>query len=126
MRDPVHLIAPTSATTTATNGLADLFVHEKEVGKGELNNATSWDDFPNGRFGDFKSPAFDIQGLWGGVSIPVSVIIFACGLLLHRHVVRRSSTMGSSEITLRSHSALLGLPQFFNINHTIFACPSFC
>ena len=37
-----------------------------EAGRGELNNAASWDDFPNGRFGDFKSPAFGDQTLWGG------------------------------------------------------------
>lgn len=32
-----------------------------EPGKGEVNNASTWDEFPNGRFGDFKSPAFGTQ-----------------------------------------------------------------
>ena len=71
MADPVHLVAPTHATTTATIELANLANHDGEAGKGELNNAATWDDFPNGRFGDFKSPAYGIQGPWGGLSLPV-------------------------------------------------------
>lgn len=34
------------------------------MGKGEINNAATWDEFPNGRFGDFKSPAYGIPALW--------------------------------------------------------------
>ncbi|CCA73873.1 related to MET12-methylenetetrahydrofolate reductase [Serendipita indica DSM 11827] len=34
------------------------------AGKGELNAAGTWDEFPNGRFGDFKSPAFGVKDLW--------------------------------------------------------------
>jgi len=61
-----RLITPSSATTSATKTLATLLVAQSEAGRGELNNAASWDDFPNGRFGDFKSPAFGDQDLWGG------------------------------------------------------------
>lgn len=45
----------------------------QDAGRGELNNAATWDDFPNGRFGDFKSPAFAFgnQDLWGGSGISV-------------------------------------------------------
>jgi methylenetetrahydrofolate reductase (NADPH) len=60
------LITPSNATTSATKSLATLLVAQSEAGRGELNNAATWDDFPNGRFGDFKSPAFGDQDLWGG------------------------------------------------------------
>jgi methylenetetrahydrofolate reductase (NADPH) len=66
------LITPTSAASTATSGLVSLTNKSKtEQGKGELNNAATWDDFPNGRFGDFKSPAFGNQDPWGGSGIAV-------------------------------------------------------
>jgi methylenetetrahydrofolate reductase (NADPH) len=70
--DTQHLISPEGAATTATNALANMSVTDAEAGRGELNNAASWDDFPNGRFGDFKSPAFGNQDPWGGWSISVS------------------------------------------------------
>ena len=35
-------------------------------GKGEATSASTWDEFPNGRFGDFKSPAYGVQDPWGG------------------------------------------------------------
>lgn len=62
-------ITPTSATDSATTGLTNIPHSDGEAGRGELNNAASWDDFPNGRFGDYKSPAFGNQGPWGGVGI---------------------------------------------------------
>ncbi|KAF8643881.1 hypothetical protein AX16_008897 [Volvariella volvacea WC 439] len=63
------LVTPATATNDATLGLIDIPQTSNEAGRGELNNAASWDDFPNGRFGDFKSPAFGDQGLWGGQTI---------------------------------------------------------
>lgn len=65
------LIKPSTATSTAKEGLANIAPAQAEVGSGELNNAASWDDFPNGRFGDFKSPAFGVgeHGQWGTVGI---------------------------------------------------------
>lgn len=71
MGPPDLLITPTSATDTATSTLATISVTDGEAGRGELNNAATWDDFPNGRFGDFKSPAFGDQDLWGGSGISV-------------------------------------------------------
>jgi hypothetical protein len=59
------IVTPSTATTTATLGLANLLPTETEAGRGELNNAATWDEFPNGRFGDFKSPAFGEQDPWG-------------------------------------------------------------
>ncbi len=35
-----------------------------QAGKGALNNYSTWDEFPNGRFGDAKSPAFGQTDLW--------------------------------------------------------------
>jgi methylenetetrahydrofolate reductase (NADPH) len=69
--DSTLITSPRHATDTATSGLANIPATDSEVGRGELNNATSWDDFPNGRFGDFKSPAFGNQGPWGGPGISV-------------------------------------------------------
>ncbi|KAL0946510.1 hypothetical protein HGRIS_012726 [Hohenbuehelia grisea] len=59
---------PTRATNSAKLGLVELPSIE-EAGKGELNKAATWDDFPNGRFGDFKSPAYGDQGPWGGTQM---------------------------------------------------------
>ena len=65
------LIAPITAANNAAKGLASLPTTDGEVGRGELNNAATWDEFPNGRFGDFKSPAYGNQGLWGSPVISV-------------------------------------------------------
>ncbi|CAA7271526.1 unnamed protein product [Cyclocybe aegerita] len=67
--DLTVLTTPTLATTLATQSLSATSLTDGEAGRGELNNAASWDDFPNGRFGDFKSPAFGNQDLWGGSGI---------------------------------------------------------
>jgi len=64
--DKEYTISPSGATNSATLGLSTISLTEGEGGRGELNNAASWDDFPNGRFGDFKSPAFGNQDPWGG------------------------------------------------------------
>ncbi|KXN92244.1 Methylenetetrahydrofolate reductase 2 [Leucoagaricus sp. SymC.cos] len=63
------LVTATTATHDATHSLASITVSDGEAGRGELNNAASWDDFPNGRFGDFKSPAFGAQDPWGNSGI---------------------------------------------------------
>jgi len=40
--------------------------------QGELTAAGTWDEFPNGRFGDAKSPAFGVKDLWdNGLNIKV-------------------------------------------------------
>jgi methylenetetrahydrofolate reductase (NADPH) len=67
--DSTLMISPLNATNTATLGLSTISTLEGEAGRGELNNAASWDDFPNGRFGDFKSPAFGNRDPWGGSGI---------------------------------------------------------
>jgi len=67
------LITPITASNNATKGLASLPTTDGEVGRGELNNAATWDEFPNGRFGDFKSPAYGNQGLWGSPVISVGL-----------------------------------------------------
>nr|GAT49400.1 predicted protein [Mycena chlorophos] len=73
-------ITPSTAATSATLGLANLPIAvETEAGRGELNNASSWDDFPNGRFGDFKSPAFGSIDLWGGPAIGPADVLRHCG-----------------------------------------------
>jgi len=69
------VVTPTTATTTAAVALTSRPTVECEPpGRGELNNAATWDDFPNGRFGDYKSPAFGAQDQWGGLGL--SVLLF--------------------------------------------------
>lgn len=70
--DQEYTISPSGATNSATLSLSTISMTEGEGGRGELNNAASWDDFPNGRFGDFKSPAFGSQDPWGGSGLSVS------------------------------------------------------
>jgi methylenetetrahydrofolate reductase (NADPH) len=75
-------ITPTNATDSATSGLTSIPYADNEAGRGELNNAASWDDFPNGRFGDYKSPAFGDQGPWGGVGISVRQLLINTAFIL--------------------------------------------
>ncbi|KAF7295438.1 Methylenetetrahydrofolate reductase [Mycena indigotica] len=73
-------ITASTAASSATFGLANLpAAVESEAGRGELNNASSWDDFPNGRFGDFKSPAFGSTDMWGGPAIRPVDVLQHCG-----------------------------------------------
>jgi hypothetical protein len=73
---------------------------EGEAGRGELNNAATWDDFPNGRFGDFKSPAFGYQDLWGGSSISVRYFLESKSLFIYPFAEERNlSAVGQPETT---------------------------
>ncbi|KAI0042689.1 methylenetetrahydrofolate reduct [Auriscalpium vulgare] len=66
---PDFVVTPANAASTASNGLVGhLAGGEGDIGKGEANNAATWDEFPNGRFGDVNSPAFGSQDMWGGFS----------------------------------------------------------
>lgn len=62
------MVGAKTATTDAAASLASISKTEGEAGAGELNNAASWDDFPNGRFGDFKSPAYGNRDPWGNLT----------------------------------------------------------
>ncbi|KAL4244857.1 methylenetetrahydrofolate reductase family protein [Abortiporus biennis] len=73
------VITPHSATDTAKNQLAATASIESEAGKGELNNAATWDDFPNGRFGDFKSPAYGDPNPWGSSQISRNQVLSQWG-----------------------------------------------
>ena len=74
------IVTPASATSSATTGLVAHLTKDGDTGKGEANHAATWDEFPNGRFGDVNSPAFGSQDLWGGFGRIVSAI----SLLHHR------------------------------------------
>lgn len=110
------MVSPSTATTSATFGLAQMPATEGEAGRGELNNAATWDDFPNGRFGDFKSPAFGNQDPWGNPTIGVSwrqTSMFVAGLTTSFPAPERSiGTMGPSQITGRPDANILGPPPF--------------
>lgn len=69
-----HRASDTAATKFLVSAALDV-----EVGKGEINNAATWDDFPNGRFGDFKSPAYGEPNPWGGSAISVSRLKLSAG-----------------------------------------------
>ncbi|KAF8261074.1 methylenetetrahydrofolate reduct [Lactarius quietus] len=60
------IVTPASATSSATTSLVAHVSKDGDTGKGEANYAATWDEFPNGRFGDVNSPAFGSQDLWGG------------------------------------------------------------
>lgn len=64
-------ITPHKAADSATSKLAVVANTETEAGKGELNSAATWDDFPNGRFGDYKSPAYGDPNPWGTSNVSV-------------------------------------------------------
>jgi methylenetetrahydrofolate reductase (NADPH) len=67
------IITPHDASVSATNKLTSSSTDSGPAGRGELNYAATWDEFPNGRFGDFKSPAYGVQNLWdGGLSVKVN------------------------------------------------------
>lgn len=72
------VIDPTTATNTAANALIFKQTLDPEPGRGEVNNAATWDDFPNGRFGDYKSPAFGTQDQWGGTGFSVRLLFLFC------------------------------------------------
>lgn len=67
------IITSTDATIGAAVILTSKSSPEIELpGRGEINNVAAWDDFPNGRFGDYKSPAFGAQDQWGGLGLSVN------------------------------------------------------
>jgi len=72
-------ISPHKATDTAAHILVKKPSSGPLAGKGEVNNAATWDDFPNGRFGDFKSPAFGAQDPWGSSRISINKATAAWG-----------------------------------------------
>ncbi|GJJ12515.1 hypothetical protein Clacol_006758 [Clathrus columnatus] len=60
-------ITPHEASVTATHSFQTGPASDTgSIGKGEINHAATWDEFPNGRFGDFKSPAYGVPNLWDG------------------------------------------------------------
>ena len=65
---------------------------ETEVGKGELNHAATWDDFPNGRFGDFKSPAYGELNPWGTSNVTASIQRSVYHTLAE-HIVQRDQAL---------------------------------
>jgi methylenetetrahydrofolate reductase (NADPH) len=71
------IITPHDASVSATNSLAVSSPDSGSAGRGELNYAATWDEFPNGRFGDSKSPAYGVQNLWdGGLGVKVGVSFY--------------------------------------------------
>ena len=63
-------ISAHKASDTVAQSLTDQPVKVSGIGKGEATSASTWDEFPNGRFGDYKSPAYGVQDPWGGSTSP--------------------------------------------------------
>jgi len=80
--DPDLVVTAITATYDATQSLASSSLTDGEAGRGESINAASWDDFPNGRFGDFKSPAFGAEDLWGNSGLAVRLSFLPQGYIL--------------------------------------------
>jgi len=59
-------ISAHKATDTAAQSLNGQPLNVSGMGRGEVTSASTWDEFPNGRFGDFQSPAYGFQDPWGG------------------------------------------------------------
>ncbi|KAI0664750.1 methylenetetrahydrofolate reduct [Cubamyces menziesii] len=72
---PERTVTPHTATDRATKELASVSHIEIDAGKGEVNSAADWDDFPNGRFGDFKSPAYGETDRWGSSALQSTAAI---------------------------------------------------
>lgn len=74
--DSKLLVTPVFASQSASTKLVGKQAPDPpEPGRGEVNYAATWDEFPNGRFGDFKSPAFGMSDLWSATGLGVSVRI---------------------------------------------------
>ena len=73
-------VTPTEAVGSANCKLPQV---EGENSRPETDPAALWDEFPNGRFGDYKSPAFGEQGRWGGSGISVSLLRNTIGIALN-------------------------------------------
>jgi methylenetetrahydrofolate reductase (NADPH) len=71
--DSILITTPHDASVAAISNITIRSPRDdSSAGKGELNHAATWDEFPNGRFGDFKSPAYGLQDLWdGGLAVKV-------------------------------------------------------
>lgn len=67
-----HTISASGATNSITHSFVSINIADGDAGRGEVNNASTWDEFPNGRFGDFKSPAYGDQDQWGSTRRSVS------------------------------------------------------
>ncbi|KAH9952074.1 methylenetetrahydrofolate reduct [Amylocystis lapponica] len=115
------VITSQNATDSAANSLATGGPTE-EAGKGELNNATGWDDFPNGRFGDFKSPAYGNVDLWGGSTLSRKEVLAQWGhpqttddlteiFLRHLHSKIATTPFSPTPLSPESHMILPQLEQ---------------
>lgn len=70
-------VTPVRASETASTSLVTKLAPDPpEPGRGEVNYAATWDEFPNGRFGDFKSPAFGQSDLWSATGLGISVCTY--------------------------------------------------
>jgi hypothetical protein len=92
------IVTPANATSSATTGLVAHVPKDGDTGKGEANYAATWDEFPNGRFGDVN-PAFGSQDLWGGFGRIVSALHCPCFITTVLQLIELQPPIGSSPST---------------------------
>lgn len=111
-------VTPIEAAGSASSKLPQA---EGDSSRPETDPAALWDDFPNGRFGDYKSPAFGAQGPWGGVGISVSLPYDATGkaLTLRYAAKRGGRSMGTSNYAGRPDPIIFPPPPLQNLHNTI-------
>ncbi|KAI0647429.1 methylenetetrahydrofolate reduct [Trametes meyenii] len=76
---PERTVTPHTAADRATKELASTPQPEPDASKGDINSAADWDDFPNGRFGDFKSPAYGDTDRWGSSALQSKTAVLQWG-----------------------------------------------
>lgn len=106
---PLITLSPTDRPSETTLAISE--------GEGALGREATWDDFPNGRFGDARSPAFgEIDGygpslhvshaqaikLWGYPVTPHDI-----GQLFVKHISGELSAIPWSEVDLRDESNVI-------------------
>lgn len=75
-----HLITASEASHLAERPTTPVN-DEKDTAIVESTNASAWDDFPNGRFGDSTSPAYGALDSWATSGLGVTVSIVSLSLL---------------------------------------------
>lgn len=112
------LITPIAAAGSATAKLPEV---AGDHNRPEPDRNALWDEFPNGRFGDYKSPAFGEQGPWGGFGISVGVVSPQVRISLTASFIAKRSvrSMGPSEDSGRPNANISPLSPLQNQHYTI-------
>lgn len=111
--NPPHPTAFTISPSEATQHAATSLAEHTRTGTARTTAEAidrGWDDFPNGRFGDAKSPAFGVIDPWdgGGLGVPVRLSPNTCTTEtnLALKAPRSDCSVGATYYSRRPHSPL--------------------